>query len=99
MPFRLRQGSSPEPCRRPLELAELPEGVDDAGGEYFDVDVRLLRLHLGNNIAALHAVAGFDIPTREFPGFHVGAETRHTEFGHAGFSVIIVRIKRTIFSG
>ena len=56
--------------------------LDDAVHEDLDLDVRLVRLDLGDDVAAAHGVARLLVPLDERAGRHIGAKDRHQEFGH-----------------
>ena len=56
--------------------------LDLPGFEDFDLDRALLRLHHGDDIATLHAIAGLDHPFDKRARLHVGAERGHAEFRH-----------------
>ncbi len=58
------------------------ELVDDAGLEDLDIDVGLVGVDDGDDVAAAHLVAGLHPPLDDRPGLHVGAEGRHAELSH-----------------
>ena len=80
---RRPRGWSPARCPPgPWRPAGRAGRSSDAAGEHLDLDQSLLRLDLGDDVAALEPVARLLAPGDERPGLHVGAEDRHDEVSH-----------------
>jgi hypothetical protein len=58
------------------------ELLDDTCVEDFNINDALLRLHHGDDIAALDLRTRLYEPLYECAGFHIGAQTGHAKLSH-----------------
>jgi hypothetical protein len=58
------------------------ELIDDPSLEDFKINDALLRLHHGDDIAALDLCTRLDEPLHECAGFHIRAQTGHAKLSH-----------------